>query len=237
MTTWQVTRKYDGKMDKRIDDNGVHRSETGTWRERRTLFVDMTPMIDGREVNDVIRELALRIKKPFLGLFGGTREVVFERSEAIEDPDPLFHLIMTMSVIRTLRAEGYKVKTRLNAEHYDLDDAARRWEKKFGSNYLFSSSDLEIITRLKSAGLDELVIRLKSEGRQLTGHGWGYSIIDACLEARMNTYFHLTLDPGEWERRREIEFRTLEVLPSNPRRVLKLKQSHVIMHKDVPPVA
>ncbi|MDD5022859.1 MAG: radical SAM protein [Candidatus ainarchaeum sp.] len=110
------------------------------------LYLQKTPTPD-----EILTELQKQIKKPFLGLFGGTKEIAI-----VGLGEPLMNLDLVIEVIHAIRTMGFKKTIRL-----DTNGLANALYPPF----VFGC--FELISRkpaleLADAGLDEIRISLNA---------------------------------------------------------------------------
>lgn len=177
--------------------------------KRKRIFVNMNPKCDGLNYancaigqwkNEIMEDLRQKIKKPFLGFFGGTREVV------ILGPEPLYQMDLVISLIRALRREGFGrrivVETGGDVERFD-----HLWLRG-STTYTYQNNmlvDLEvthpshpngIAKELKNAGLNRIVISIEHTMTNEEYSTWeAKRFARECLVAGLDTYVNLIGEP------------------------------------------
>ena len=221
MATEIVTRKYRGANETRMALHGVYWSETGSRKEPRTLFVDVAPLHDEPcVVEKITSELRLHMKKPFLKLFGGTKEIVFAGLNESCLTDPLMHLELILEIIHTLRAQGYLGKLSLETNCEDINKVHASWSKVVGRAVLYTGTmypygghlevddPMGIVRRLKLVGLDEIQILVNAGVEDKTGpsaRGDVWQFVYSCPRAGLETVFRFGIDWEYIERKTRME--------------------------------
>ncbi|MDD5337114.1 MAG: radical SAM protein [Candidatus ainarchaeum sp.] len=108
------------------------------------------PLVLGKrpEVEDIIREVEAKRKKPFLGFFGGTKEIAF-----VGLGEPLLEFGLVCNAIHALRYHGYRGRIRIDT------NGQVGWPILFGCHEVYWPNPAH---DLKLAGLTDIVVSLNA---------------------------------------------------------------------------
>lgn len=212
--------------DELADKNGrrfgsqVYQEPGRMKKTARRIFVNVNPKSEClcytegtvRDWSDsIMRDLRIWVKKPFLGLFGGTKEI-----SLVGPGEPLLQVELVLRLIRTLRQEGFRGSINLitsgEANRYNhrwINGSACHSIDELGREIVevtHPAHEAGIAAYLKSAGLDSITIVPALE-RYADVEPDAYhrtylseasrEFIEECRKTGLNTHLRLVVDPSE----------------------------------------